>query len=60
MRFKVSVIHYTEPTGSFEYCRQQLDMLQMEALNIVEQLEVTLGRAIAFVTSSICCWWPPR
>src|SRR4051794_21005643 len=35
---KVSAIRYIESTGSFEYCRQQLDILQMEALNIVEQL----------------------
>ncbi|KAL4971619.1 terpenoid synthase [Aspergillus desertorum] len=42
---KISAIQYMESTRSFDYCRQRLDSLQAEALNLLDQLELKLGRA---------------
>lgn len=40
---KLSAIQYMESTGSFEYCRQRLIVLHEEALEIVADLETSIG-----------------
>ncbi|KAL4901498.1 hypothetical protein BDW74DRAFT_170190 [Aspergillus multicolor] len=44
-KLKLEAIKHIESTGSFEYCRQRLEVLQEEAIGMVAEMERTLGLA---------------
>lgn len=40
---KLYAINHMKATGSFQYCEDKLDMLWNEAMNMVNQLELSMG-----------------
>lgn len=40
---KMAAVRYMESTGSFGYCKERLDTLQVEAIELVAEIETAAG-----------------